>query len=214
MDRGGSRHITIEMPRDPSTPDSALVRAILTGDPHASAILFRRYGTGLFEYLIHRVGRNHHDAEDLTQEIFSEAIRNLSYFDTERSFWAWLCGIARRRLARYYRSGQLRQTVGERFARVEEEMASLLDALESDHPLPEQALARKEVQELVSLSLTTLSPRHRELLSLKYLQGLSLKEIGGRTGVASDAVSSALQRAREALRRTLGTAFKEFISHA
>lgn len=171
--------------------DRELVANILAGDPGSSAVLFRRHVGALYRFVAYRTHRNHHDAEDLTQETFAEALRALPSYDPNRCFYRWLCGIARRRLSRFYRArGSGPPTV---------DAAALIDAIESDGPLPPDALERTETRALVAGCLAELAPRHRELLEQKYREGLSLAEIGERRSSSSEAVSSALQRARAAL---------------
>jgi DNA-directed RNA polymerase specialized sigma24 family protein len=48
----------------------------------------------LYSCLYFRAGRSHHEAEELMQEVFQDAWKNLSQFDCGRDYWFWICGIS------------------------------------------------------------------------------------------------------------------------
>jgi len=66
-------------------------------------------------------------------------------------------------------------------------------------PLPDEQIVRLEGIGLVRLSVETLDPRSRELIRLKFNEGLSYKEIGARTGLSSGNVGYLLHHALKAI---------------
>ncbi len=100
-----------------------------------------------------------------------------------------MCGIAKRKLARHFRSTRAAVRVPE--------------SLASKEPPPDAGVEGNEVRTAVGRALTALAPRHRQLLIGKYVDSKSLREIGGELGLSEAAVSSGLQRARQALRDAL-----------
>jgi RNA polymerase sigma-70 factor (ECF subfamily) len=74
---------------------------------------------------------------------------------------------------------------------------------------PESLPSQADEQQQLKLALESLSPRSREVLVLRELEGCSYKEIGEITGIPIGTVMSTLSRARERLQRTLIAAAKE-----
>jgi RNA polymerase sigma-70 factor (ECF subfamily) len=188
------------MERESTPSDAQCVRHILEGSQEASVLLFRRYGEDLFRFLYFRVGADRAQAEDLTQDVFLDAWRNLDRFDMEREFWPWLLGIAGRRLARHYRSAQASPFIA--LGR-ERHLQDILERLESASPLPDQILDRLETRELLGAAFSSLNPKHQKLLELKYFLEKTQEEIAAELDLSIAAVNSSLQRARAALRASL-----------
>ena len=178
------------MPKGEAT-DRELIAAVLSGDREAATRLFRRHLAGVYSFVHWRVAGRRDAAEEVTQEVFLDAWRSLFRFDREREFWPWLCGIAMRKIARFHRSA----------GRVpsREVPASAESAL----PSPVARAVDGEVRTAVGQALSSLRPNHRDLLLHKYVDNKSLAEIGLELGLSEDAVSSGLQRARQALREAL-----------
>ncbi len=85
---------------------------------------------------------------------------------------------------------------------------ALLNAIDSS-PLPEDRVLRNELRAQVACALTALAPRESQLLVMKYIAQQSLIEISEELGISSEAVSSALQRARDAFRNSLRQVLNE-----
>ncbi|MAG55465.1 MAG: hypothetical protein CMJ83_04160 [Planctomycetes bacterium] len=188
--------------------DQQLVARILQGDDAASGSLFRRHVVQLHRFLWWRVGQDSGAAEELLQDVFFDAWEGLSRFDADAEWWPWLLGIARRRLARHHRARTTR-----RRGLAPADLASVVEALAGERPLPDEVLERTEVRDALAQALSTLSPRAGDLLVFKYVERQSLDEIGERLGMSSGAVSSALQRARADLRATLRRWLPEEVDH-
>jgi RNA polymerase sigma-70 factor, ECF subfamily len=129
------------------------------------------------------------EAEDLLQESLVHAFSRLHQLRDRASFKSWLLSIMRTRFITRYRRQQASAAAEER-RQVQLELAG--DAT--------------ELTELVQAALASLPTAQQELLSLFYLEGLSLKETGRVLGLAPHSVRQRLFRARDALRRALGIA--------
>jgi RNA polymerase sigma-70 factor (ECF subfamily) len=103
-----------------------------------------------------------------------------------------LCAIARRRLARHYEAERRHEVVQSGLRLVEGGLAEVIGA---DHGVDQ----RDEVVR----ALGALSPLHRQVLVLKYLDERSVEEIAAEVGRTRVQVQSLLQRARAGLRREL-----------
>lgn len=174
--------------------DVMLVAETLRGSESAASTLFRRHLDALFAFVYIRVGRDRALAEDLVQEAFVDAWRNLASFREEGCFPAWLTGIARRKIGRHFRSLA---------ARPDSAGAAALAFLSHEGPGPAEALEAEEAALAVTEGLSEIRAEYREVLLGKYRDGLSLKEMALRFGTSPEAVSSKLQRAREAFKNAL-----------
>lgn len=129
----------------------------------------------------------HADAEDLLQEALLRAYQRFHQLREKARFKGWLLCIVRTVfLDRLRRLGQ---------------PAHNLDELLEELPDRESSWHHDPQAELMQVALSQLRPAQRELLSLFYLEGLSLEETGQVLGIAPRIVRQRLFRAREALRQ-------------
>lgn len=171
----------------------ASLQAAAHGDHVAVRWLLDTAAPVVYGYVFARVGGDEEVAADLVQDTFLEAMRSASSFRGDSALTTWLCSIASRRLARYYES-ERRQAEARRQLRVA--------------PEPEVADDIEIVAERdrVTRALGRLTPEHRHVLVLKYLDGRAVAEIAAEIGRSRVQVQSLLQRARDALRLELGAA--------
>lgn len=147
---------------------------------------FRRHYAQVYRYVRRRTG-DHHRAEDLTQQVFAEAVTGLQ--DSPSSSLAWLYTVARRRFADEAR----RQSAARRLSGL--------------RPVPDEASESREYGADVALALRSaidrLPPGQREVVALKLLRGARFAEIGERLGISAEAAKMRFVRALEALRSEL-----------
>lgn len=184
---------------DPHLADAELRDTILAGDRAAAEGFFRRQLEPLYEFVHYRVGRERALAEDVVQDTFVTAFERLAGFDARSSLHTWLCGIARNKIREHRR--KLRPKRIEDVLRDSDaDIDSILSGIERE-PLPEWVLEREETAELVGATLSSLPPDYREALVSKYVDGLSVAQIGARAGKSEKAAESVLHRARLAFSR-------------
>jgi RNA polymerase sigma-70 factor (ECF subfamily) len=148
-------------------------------DTVAFASLYKRYLTPIYRYLLSRLN-NLHDAEDLTAQVFTEALEGLvaDRYQNGGNFAAWLFTIARRRLVDFYRQHPTSQ-----LADPPSQEPSLLSIVENN----------ENIQHLSRL-LAQLDEEHRELLRLRFSAGLSFSQISLLDGRSEPAVKMAFYR--------------------
>jgi RNA polymerase sigma factor (sigma-70 family) len=148
---------------------------------------FRRHYEHVYRYVRRRTG-DHHRAEDLTQQVFTEAVTVLRDSPTSPPL-AWLYTVAQRRFADETR----RHTLARRLASI--------------HPVTGEVAASREYGSELGSSLGSaierLTPAQREVVVLKLLRGARFAEIGERLGISTEAAKMRFVRALETLRADL-----------
>jgi len=156
----------------------------------------------LYGFVFRLVRGNHPAAADVFQDTWLDAIDHIEQFDPKRGeLRAWLFGIARRRVALYWRKRMSSNAV--RLTTRLEHTAEGTDGA----VLPADILDQLEQGAVVRASLLALPPDRRQVLTDKYVEGLSVDQIAAKTGRSLKSVESHLSRAREQLRSLLGWYF-------
>lgn len=192
-------------PHEPSQPsgaradDLALRDAVVAGVAGAAERLFERHFGALYDFVHYRAGAERSQVEDLVQETFLIAFDRLDRFDGRSSLHSWMCGIAKNKL-RALRRRRRPRPIADVLEDVDDDIDSILVDVERTE-LPDAALERAETAELVGATLSSLPPAYRDALTQKYVDGLSVREIGARSGRSEKATESLLTRARTAFGR-------------
>lgn len=142
------------------------------------------YTDDVWRYVSSKLSRRE-DAEDATMETFAHAIKNFDRVRKADSPKLWLLAVAR---------NKVHDALRKRYRRAEsplDECSAILR--EADHP------NREELRH----ALSELPEMQREVLVLKYVNGLSIEEIARTIGKSDAAANSLLQRARESLRQRM-----------
>ena len=176
-------------------PDSGrdLLLGAASGDPLAARSLLDLTGSTVYGFIFARVGGRVEVAQDLTQTTYLQALRSAASFRGDSALETWLCGIARHHVADYFDSERRRFRLERKLRLVAVEDVGEEDAAE-------EAFADGEA--LIG-ALGRMAPLYRQVLVLKYLDGLSVEEIAGELGRNRIQIQSLLQRARGALKREL-----------
>jgi len=160
--------------------DAQLVRAARR-DAAAFGTLYRRHVTPIYRYVYSRVG-NAADAQDLTAQVFLEALQGLDRYHERGSFRAWLFTIAHHKAADHHRR-----------KRPDVPLDEARDATEGvEGPLAR--LVREEALERLVDLVGRLDDDKQEMLMLRFAGGLTYREIGRVVGRREGAVKMAVHR--------------------
>ncbi len=175
--------------------DSLLVERVRHGEKAAFATLVESYQKPVYN-LAYRMLGNAGEAEDATQEAFLRAYARLGSYNNTKPFKTWLFAIASHHCIDRLRKRRL--------------IWLSLDATLPPHPAlsdsrpgPEESAVQSERQEMVQQMLSTLKPKDRIMVVLRYWYDHSYEEIAEVTGASVSAVKSRLHRARNALAESL-----------
>ena len=166
------------------------IRRTLAGDPSAFAAIVDHYQRPLFGYL-GRMGFAQGAAEDLAQEAFLRAWRQLDRYQPERAaFSTWLFTIAR----------HLALSELERHPRIAPPPAEATLSVACEHAGPETTLAEAQTRRRLQAALRQLPAHDRNVLALAYLKELDLAAVATIEGCSLAAVKVRVHRARQRLR--------------
>ncbi len=178
--------------------DAVLVNQAKSGNITAVGQLYDQHQPHIYRYVWSRV-RHNQTAEDLTGEIFTRMVKNIPRYEiTEMPFRAWLYRIAHNLVVDYFRGqdGRLPDPVPidqAEFMR-EELMITTEDVID-----------QKMTVERVEKALDYIDPAQREVVVLRFLAGLPLKEVAHSLNKSIPAVKSLQHRGLTALRVALQT---------
>jgi RNA polymerase sigma-70 factor (ECF subfamily) len=167
------------------------VREARAGDAGAWNILFKRYQLPLYTYVFELV---HHEQTslDIVQEVFINAARHIGSLREDKKFGSWLFGIAHQKCAQHWRKRRPDSVP------IEEE-----NDIAADDAGPVELLISQEQEAEFMAALERLSPAHREVLLLHFIEEFSIEEIAGIIGARPGTIKSRLHYAKDALRHLL-----------
>ncbi|MCE5210627.1 MAG: sigma-70 family RNA polymerase sigma factor [Deltaproteobacteria bacterium] len=181
--------------------EAEIVVRVLKGDRQAYALLVEEYKTPVYN-LAYRMTNNIEDAQDIAQEAFLISFRELSHYDTNRRFYTWLYTISLNLIRNHLKKAGRRQKFFHNFNTSSGNITFFAEKTN----LPEtgdgdtEALSREREKKL-EICLGKLSPPLRELLILRFYQGLSFEMIAEITGASQSAVKMRIYRGLEKLQK-------------
>lgn len=175
--------------------DVRLVERAKKNDQAAYAQLMNRYREAIY-YMLLKMVNNASDAEDLTIEAFSKAFKNLEQYTPNFAFSTWLFKIASNNCIDFIRKKRIDHISLDREIGDKGRASSIIIAEVSD---PEEDLIKKQKASLMRHVVTTLKPRYRDLVELRYFKEYSYDEIADELNLPLGTVKAQLFRARELL---------------
>jgi RNA polymerase sigma-70 factor, ECF subfamily len=186
--------------------DVDAAREARLGNQQAFRILVERHSRAMFR-LAYRMTGNEQDAEDLVQESFLRAYKQLHNFDGRAAFGTWLHRICVNCSLDLIRARKTRQEVHEKAD--DEQTTSWLEQIASPGPSPEQLMQSGQVAELLEPALQKLSGNERAAFVMRHYDGSSIEEIAQVLGIQAGAAKHSVFRAVQKLRRLLAPAWRE-----
>jgi len=185
--------------------EGLLVSAAKGGDATAFEELVNRYERKIFR-LGMNITQNREDAEDVMQDAFLKAFRNLDNFQGDSRFYTWLVRIAVNEALMKLRKRRPNQVSLDE--PVKEGEDPVFREIEDWGPSPEQRFAQTELNQILNQVIGELEPIFRVVFLLRDVEGLSTEESAQILGISVAAVKSRLLRARLRLRMKLNKYFR------
>lgn len=171
--------------------DSELLTASAT-EPGVFGELYRRHAEDLLRYFTRRT-LDPESAVELTAETFAQAFASrTTYRDTGANGVAWIYGVARHQLGRFFRSGRVDRAARRRLGMPERELPP------ADYERIEDLVDFAPIRGVIAEALETLREDHRDALRFRVIDGLSYPEVARRLSCSEE---NARQRVSRGLRR-------------
>jgi RNA polymerase sigma-70 factor (ECF subfamily) len=189
----------------PERDEAQIIAAILGGDEELYHKLIQPYELSVYRMALSFI-KDEAEAEDVAQEAFLKAFRNLSKFRGESKFSTWLISITLNEARMRLRRSKVRM---ESLDELPEDGGKVSPALLRDwREIPSEALERHELRALLQKAIRELSPIYREVLVLRDVEELSIEETAGALAISISAVKVRLHRARIMLQKELAPTLK------
>jgi len=188
--------------RQEADADFEIVRRVQAGDVAAFDSLIRRYRERLFA-VIYNLTANREDAADLTQDAFIKAFQSIHRFSGQSTFFTWLYRIGVNSTISHLRKNRLRSFFSLETLDADEPVARDVVAALTDTADGERDAFVRELQERLNAAMLKLSIKHRTVVTLFEIDGLSHQEIAEVTGCSVGTVRSRLHYAKQLLQAEL-----------
>jgi RNA polymerase sigma-70 factor (ECF subfamily) len=175
--------------------DRELIKRIQQGDNQAITVLHNRYADRIFYYIYMQTG-SYHDAEELLQDVFFKAAKNLKSYKGKSSFKTWVFKIARHTVIDYYRGSQKEKVTMPLEMDKFDFIGQYADSAE------DIALSHIQINEVMK-HIEELPIQYQSVLHLRFFEGFSIKETSKIMDKSVLAIKSMQHRARAALNQKL-----------
>lgn len=191
------------------TSPRRIIDGIAQGDARAFREFYDQLAERLLRFIYFRTGCDPGQAEEILQEAFSRLCADpgaVAKLPNDAMLAPWMFGVARRIIADWARSRARGRSIS--LDSLDPVVQEALLQSEEAEPSPD-ALAHPQLQTLVGMVMSLLSPDHAEALRAKYLDGLSVDEIAARCDASAKVIEGRLYRAREAFRAAFAQVRRE-----
>lgn len=185
--------------------EETVLEAARLGSPAAFQRLVECYETRIFR-IAQRFAYSREDAEDIKQNAFVQAFKNMARFRGDSRFFTWLGRITINEGLMKIRARRAKEiSLDDAIAT---ESGALLHQFEDHKPNPEQCYSQEELNAILAKMIARLSPAYRSVFQLRDIQGFSISETAGALGISPSVAKSRSWRARLQMRELLKQHFK------
>ncbi len=181
--------------------DGVLAQQTLAGDEEAFTQLVQRYNNSLFNFIC-RFLNDYDAASDILQQVFTQLYVSLPKLRTGEPLKAWLFQVARNRCLDELRRKRVVHFSDLQGAGEDDELSPLA-IIPDTSPLPEDVAERHDLQNILQQAISSLPPKFRSVVLLRYASQLSFSEIGQALQMPEATAKTYFQRAKPLLRARL-----------
>lgn len=179
--------------------DLDAIARVRAGHPDAFRTLVDRYSRGVFRLAFRMMG-NEADAEDVVQEAFLRAYRQIDRYESRCTFSTWLYRIAANYALDLLR---IRKREADRHANADPEGPDLIEVAASTAPGQDRVYYSSQMRLRLRSAMQDLSEQERTAFVLRHFEGLSIEEIGSVLNIGASATKNSIFRAVRKLRDAL-----------
>lgn len=184
--------------------ETRLAKLARGGDRTAFAELVDLYKDKMYHLAYRMLGQSQ-EAEDVVQETFLRVYTNLDRYDENQKFSTWIYRIATNLCIDRLRKRRISYSLDAEMP--EGEGADWYSLLPSDQATPEKEIVLSETQQQIRKAIDSLPEKYKSVVILRYLQDMSLQEIGDVLNMPVTTVKTRVHRGREFLRKKLQSEF-------
>jgi RNA polymerase sigma-70 factor (ECF subfamily) len=179
--------------------DEKLIREYFNGNKEMLEVLVKRYLKPVYSFVRYLV-RDEAVAEDVTQEVFVRAWKNLKKFDKKKNFKTWIFSIAKNASIDF-----LRKKKAVPFSAFDNDDGgnTIAETLADSAPLPDEIAERADTANLLKMAMEKLSENYRTVLYLRYYSQLTFQKISESLGVPMNTIKSRHRRALAVLKEII-----------
>jgi len=157
--------------------DDKLVKKAKMGDNGAFGKLVARYQKKVL-YLAYDLIGNYYDAQDVAQNVFFQAFKNITFFKAQSSFSTWLYRITTNAAIDFQRSKKRRWTLSlNRPLSEDKDERELIDVLQDKSKPVDEKFEDQNLKDLIEKTTESLPPQQQAAFVLKYFHGKPTEEI-------------------------------------
>jgi RNA polymerase sigma-70 factor (ECF subfamily) len=182
--------------------DWNIVRRVQEGDVAAFDLLTVKYRNRIYG-VVYNLTSNREDAADLTQDAFIKAFQSIQRFQGQSSFFTWLYRIAINSTLSHLRKNRVRSFFSLERINTDEPVSRELIAALTDKTGADRETYARELQEKLNEAMQKLSIKHRTVVTLFEIDGLSHQEIAEVMNCSVGTVRSRLHYAKQLLQGEL-----------
>jgi RNA polymerase sigma factor (sigma-70 family) len=170
--------------------DQEIIDSVKRGNDSDYSIIVDKYKNKAFS-MLKRMLKNEFDAEEVLQDCFLKAYKSLNAFKGEAKFSTWFYRIV-------YNTALTRLSSQKR--KTESEMTSVEDHFNLESQYGADEIEKKDLSKFVQETITKLPERYSAVITMFYLNEMTIEEISGVMGITVSNVKVMLHRSRNALR--------------
>jgi RNA polymerase sigma-70 factor (ECF subfamily) len=169
----------------------SLVGRIISGDSKSVVEFYKLYSPKILNYLLRRLPTAE-DAQEITNDVFLDAIDSLSILKKDNNLQAWLYKIAHNKIVDYYRKRKIKSILLSQIP--------YLEIVDTQVHQPEFQFEKDKIRDKIESAFLSLPELYRKILKLHYEEKIPVKKIAGILELSFKATESLLFRARQSFK--------------
>lgn len=174
--------------------EQLLISSILKGDEKSLYSYYRYFSPKLLAFIKKKTGKIE-DAEEILQDTLLSSLDSLRDFTFKSSLSTFLHAIAKHKIIDFYRKRRIKKVLFSQAPQLEALLTTLLG--------PEEIFENRQKKAIFEKALRELRPIYRKILTLKYLDGKTVRQITSELQISFKSAESMLFRARQAFAKGL-----------
>lgn len=166
----------------------SLLKRVAAGDSNAAISFYKLYSPKILPYLSKRLP-THEDTQEVTNDVFLEAIDSISLLRDQNNILAWLYKIAQNKTVDYYRKRKIKSILLSQ--------VPYLEIVAAEINQPEFQFEKNKVKDKIESAFRSLPDIYRKILKLHYEEKIPVKELAVIFNLSFKATESLLFRARQ-----------------